>query len=180
MTLHTKYRPKTFDEFVGNRALVKSLESTIGQLHTYLLCGARGCGKTTAARIIASELNISNYDLHEVNIAYQTGVDDARRLIEQVPYLPWGERKMYILDEFHRATGNAQDCWLKTLEEPPPHAIFVLCTTEPDKVITTVRSRAAMYKVSVLPKRQILGLLERVCQLEELVVVLIIHHMQIQ
>lgn len=162
MELHLECRPKTFDEFIGNAPLIKSLRSTIGRKHVYLFHGERGCGKTTLARLVADELGVKGFDLFELNAADATGVDDARMILANVSLLPIeGDRKMYIIDEVHRFTANAQDALLKILEEPPEHVYFVLCTTNPGKLVSTIRSRSGdAFRVSRLKRKEIQGLLQ--------------------
>lgn len=162
MELHREFRPQTFDEFFGNEALVKSLKTTIGRKHVYLFHGDRGCGKTTLARLLANELKIGKLDLFELNAADATGVDDARQILAYVPLLPTeGDRKMYIIDEVHRFTANAQDALLKVLEEPPDHVYFVLCTTNVGKVAATLKSRCGdAYKVSRLKRKEVMNLVD--------------------
>jgi len=164
-----KYRPRTFDEFLGNKSAVESIKKTIGDVHTYLFHGMRGCGKTTLARLIASELEITSIDIYEMDAADKTGVDDARQIKALANFSAMGgDKKIYIIDEVHRMTGNAQDSLLKTLEEPPDHVYFVLCTTVIDKVAITVRSRVASYQVQPLTRRNMAELLDWVIDSEKL------------
>lgn len=164
---HLKYRPASFDDFIGNRTSVKSLRDTIGNLHMYLFHGEKGCGKTTLGRIVMTELEIQ--DVTEADAASNRGIDAARQLRAEMNYKPLqGKRKGYIIDECHSLTKEAQEAWLKVLEEPPDHAFFVFCTTELQKVMPTIRSRAARYQVGPLTKREMLNLLSRVSLEEEL------------
>lgn len=171
--LHTKYRPDCFEDFLGNEATKKSVLQGIGKTHCYLLVGEKGCGKTTLARLIGKELGIDRevghqWDTHEVNAADKTGVGDAREIISKAWNMPMnGKRKIYIIDECHRLSSNAMDSLLKILEEPPDHVYFVLCTTNPSKVIGTIKSRSAVYTLGRLRKRIIEELLDRVLEQEQ-------------
>jgi DNA polymerase III subunit gamma/tau len=152
--LALKYRPQSFDEVIGQDGTVSQLVGAIdkGQLgHALIFAGTRGCGKTTSARIVAKELNPSLSDaelqmvVHEVDAASNTGVDNVRELIETIRYSSKGH-KVIILDEAHMLSKNAFNALLKTLEEPPPATTFILSTTEPHKLLPTVRSRCATYE----------------------------------
>ena len=166
-----KYRPATFDTVVGQRALTTTLKNAIatGKLaHAYLFCGPRGVGKTTCARIFAKTINCLNlgadgeacnqcescqafneqrsYNIHELDAASNNSVDDIRSLIEQVRIPPQiGKYKVYIIDEVHMLSQAAFNAFLKTLEEPPHHAIFILATTEKHKILPTILSRCQTY-----------------------------------
>lgn len=166
-----KYRPSTFDTVVGQRALTTTLKNAIatGKLaHAYLFCGPRGVGKTTCARIFAKTINCLNpandgeacnqcesciafneqrsYNIHELDAASNNSVDDIRQLIEQVRIPPQiGKYKVYIIDEVHMLSQSAFNAFLKTLEEPPHHAIFILATTEKHKILPTILSRCQIY-----------------------------------
>lgn len=169
-----KYRPATFDTVVGQQALTTTLKNAIasGKLaHAYLFCGPRGVGKTTCARIFAKTINCLNptenneacnecesckafneqrsYNIHELDAASNNSVDEIRTLIEQVRIPPQiGKYKVYIIDEVHMLTTSAFNAFLKTLEEPPRHAIFILATTEKHKIIPTILSRCQTYDFS--------------------------------
>jgi len=169
--LHLLYRPKVFDEFFGSKEVVESIKETLGIVHCYLLYGVRGCGKTTLARIIAKELGADEYDIHEIDSATFRKIDEARKLQSTIYLKPMGgERKVYIFDEVHQLTKDAISSWLKTLEEPPEHVYFILCTTEVDKVLATIRSRAKAgeYRLKPLPRRTAFGLLDFICEKEEI------------
>ena len=166
-----KYRPATFDTVVGQRALTTTLKNAIATnklAHAYLFCGPRGVGKTTCARIFAKTINCLNptadgeacnacescqafneqrsYNIHELDAASNNSVDDIRSLIEQVRIPPQiGKYKVYIIDEVHMLTTSAFNAFLKTLEEPPRHAIFILATTEKHKILPTILSRCQIY-----------------------------------
>lgn len=167
--LHLLYRPRSFEEFIGSKQIVESVVSVLDRVHVFLFSGPRGCGKTTLARLITEHLEIANVDIHEIDAADKTGVEDARRLKANTRFAPMGgDKKIYIIDEVHRATGNHQDALLKTLEEPPDHVYFVLCTTEPGKVSKTIRSRCACYEVKSLTKRNAHKLIDWICEEEKI------------
>lgn len=166
-----KYRPTTFESVVGQRALTTTLKNAIatGKLaHAYLFCGPRGVGKTTCARIFAKTINCMHptadgeacnecesckafneqrsYNIHELDAASNNSVDDIRQLVEQVRIPPQiGKYKVYIIDEVHMLSTSAFNAFLKTLEEPPRHAIFILATTEKHKIPPTILSRCQIY-----------------------------------
>src|SRR3954469_4630667 len=125
--------------------------------HAYLFSGGRGTGKTSVARILAKELKVSDKDLYEIDAASNRGIDDIRMLREGVYAMPFeSPYKFYIIDEAHMLTKEAWNAFLKTLEEPPAHAIFVLATTERDKVPDTIQSRCEVYTFKQ-PTREILA-----------------------
>jgi DNA polymerase-3 subunit gamma/tau len=167
--LELKYRPLSFDELVGWDLEKKSLLSIIGTKRTILLYGMRGCGKTTIARLIAYHLDIDDVDITEIDAATNTGIDDARVLKSSVSFFPIkGKYKIYIIDEVHRLSANAFDSLLKTLEEPPKHCYFVLCSSEINKIPETIKSRATKYEVKPLDDIQSMKLLDWICQEEKL------------
>lgn len=149
IALYRKYRPKTFDEVLGQDQIVKVLKGAItgGNIsHAYLFCGTRGTGKTSIARIFAREIGCSESDLYEIDAASNRGIDDIRELRESVKTYPFeGKYKVYIIDEVHMLTKEAFNALLKTLEEPPPHAVFILATTELHKLPDTVVSRCQVF-----------------------------------
>ena len=166
-----KYRPSTFESVVGQRALTTTLKNAIATqklAHAYLFCGPRGVGKTTCARIFAKTINCMtptadgeacnqcescvafneqrSYNIHELDAASNNSVDDIRQLVEQVRIPPQiGKYKVYIIDEVHMLSASAFNAFLKTLEEPPRHAIFFLATTEKHKILPTILSRCQIY-----------------------------------
>ena len=150
-----KYRPNSFESVIGQSAITKTLENAIqnNQLpQAMLFCGPRGVGKTTCARILAKQINGADessdfsYNIFELDAASNNGVDDIRNLIDQVRIPPQtGNYKVYIIDEVHMLSGQAFNAFLKTLEEPPKYAIFILATTEKHKVIPTILSRCQIY-----------------------------------
>src|SRR3989344_2239158 len=136
--LYRQYRPQTFKEVRGQPQVTDTLEKAIKNkkvAHAYLFSGSRGTGKTAVARILAKELGVSSKDLYEIDAASNRGIDDIRLLREGVYAMPFDSPyKFYIIDEAHMLTKDAWNAFLKTLEEPPAHAIFVLATTERDKI----------------------------------------------
>lgn len=147
--LYTKYRPQKFKDVLGQEQVTSVLEEALklgNVAHAYLFSGSRGIGKTSVARILARELGTSNDDLYEIDAASNTGVDNIRELTESANTLPFESKyKVYILDEVHMLSKAAFNALLKTLEEPPAHVIFVLATTEPEKIPETVISRCETY-----------------------------------
>ena len=152
-----KYRPTTFDEVVGQSSVTSTLKNAIksNQLaQSFLFCGPRGVGKTTCARIFAKEINLFNnteiddfsFNIFELDAASNNSVDDIRNLTDQVRVPPQvGKYKVYIIDEVHMLSKSAFNAFLKTLEEPPPHAKFILATTEKHKIIPTILSRCQIF-----------------------------------
>ena len=187
-----KYRPMTFDTVVGQGALTTTLKNAIqsGRLaHAYLFCGPRGVGKTTCARIFAKTINCLNpqpngeacgecesckafnegrsYNIHELDAASNNSVEDIRVLIEQVRIPPQiGKYKVFIIDEVHMLSQAAFNAFLKTLEEPPQHAIFILATTEKHKILPTIMSRCQIYDFKRMGVNDIVGHLKHVAEQE--------------
>ncbi|MDO8555288.1 MAG: DNA polymerase III subunit gamma/tau [bacterium] len=154
--LYRKYRPKNFKEMLGQDHIVEILTSAIKAKktgHAYLFSGPRGTGKTSAARILASEIGCHNYDLWEMDAASSRGIDEIRALREGVSTVPLrGAVKVYIIDEVHMLTKEAFNALLKTLEEPPKHAVFILATTEPQKLPETIISRCQHLAFKKVPE----------------------------
>lgn len=150
LALYRKYRPGKFEDVIGQDHIVKVLQGALKQgniAHAYLLVGSRGLGKTTIARIIATEIGTSGNDIYEMDAASNRGVDDIRELREGVRTLPFDSKyKVYIIDEVHMLTKEAWAALLKTLEEPPAHVVFVLATTDLDKVPDTIVSRCQTFQ----------------------------------
>ena len=185
-SLYRRYRPRCFADMKGQDHVVAALQNAIRQnrvFHAYLLSGPRGTGKTTAARILAKALNCeqvqdgepccecescfsidkgSSFDLHELDAASNNKVDDIRDLLSKVALGTPGRTKVYLLDEVHMLTSGAENALLKTLEEPPDHVIFVMATTEPHKVVETIRSRSQHLELNLLPTEQLRELLEEI------------------
>jgi DNA polymerase III subunit gamma/tau len=149
-SLYRVHRPHAFADVVGQDHITKALTEQIKADkvgHAYLFAGSRGLGKTSIARIFARELGTSEKDLYEIDAASHTGVDNIRSLTENIYTLPFESKfKVYILDEAHMLSKGAWNAFLKTLEEPPAHALFVLATTELEKVPDTVRSRTQVFE----------------------------------
>lgn len=189
-----KYRPSTFRSVVGQRALTTTLLNAIASnklAHAYLFCGPRGVGKTTCARIFAKTINCltptaegeacnqcescaafndgRSYNIHELDAASNNSVEDIRSLIEQVRIPPQiGKYKVYIIDEVHMLSQAAFNAFLKTLEEPPHHAVFILATTEKHKILPTILSRCQIYDFSRITIKDIVDHLEYVAKQESI------------
>ncbi len=149
IALYRKYRPGNWGEVIGQDHIVKAISGALesGKIaHAYLLCGPRGTGKTTIARIIARELGTSSNDIYEMDAASNRGIDDIRNLRESVSTMPFDSKyKIYILDEVHMFTKDAWNALLKTIEEPPAYVVFILATTELEKVPDTIVSRCQSF-----------------------------------
>jgi len=169
-SLYRTYRPRTFDELVGQEHVVTALrnalnDDTVG--HAYLFSGPRGTGKTTTARILAAELGCGELDVIEQDAASSRKIDEMRDLLAGVALRSaGGGRKVYVLDEAHMLTPQATNALLKTLEEPPDHVVFVLATTEPEKVLPTIRSRTQHYAFRLLTTEEITDHLADLCDKE--------------
>ncbi len=159
VALYRKYRPSTFDEVRNQDHIISVLKGAIekGDIpHALLFSGSRGTGKTTLARIFAKGIGASEMDIYEIDGASNRGIDDIRALRDAVHTLPYeSERKVYIIDEVHMLTKDAFSAFLKTLEEPPAHVVFVLATTEEDKLMDTILSRCQVFRFRA-PSREVL------------------------
>lgn len=193
LVLARKYRPQNFDSVVAQEHVTRTLRNALKRDRTasgYLFCGPRGTGKTTVARILAKSLNCvkgptempcdecpacleitsgSSLDVLEIDAASNTGVDDIRTLRENVRYLPTaGKKRIYIIDEIHRLSGSAFDALLKTLEEPPPHVIFIFATTEPLKIPETILSRTQRFDFRRVSTDDLLRHLRKIADSEQI------------
>ena len=189
-----KYRPSTFNSVVGQSHITTTLKNAIKNQHlaqAFLFCGPRGVGKTTCARILAKTINCQNlqpeiepcnecescksfntsssFNIHELDAASNNSVDDIRNLVEQVRYAPQsGKYKIYIIDEVHMLSNAAFNAFLKTLEEPPKYAIFILATTEKHKIIPTILSRCQIFDFNRIQVQDIAQHLSVIAQKEEI------------
>ncbi len=192
--LYLKWRPLAFDDMVGQEHITRTLRNALKtdrMRHAYLFSGPRGTGKTTTARLLAKAVNCKDpdpdqrpcnrcaaciavnegryLDLIEIDAATHTGVDDVRELRDRIAFAPGeGRYKVYIIDEVHRFSGSAFDALLKTLEEPPAHALFVLATTEIDKVPDTIKSRCLQFEFRRLALNELVNRLAFICENEGL------------
>ena len=190
LALYRKYRSKNFDELVGQEAIKQTLENSLKIQkisHAYLFSGPRGTGKTSVARLFAKALNCekgngeicnecsncrainegSHPDVIEIDAASNSGVDEVRELIEKVKYAPiQGKYKVYIIDEVHMMTNSAFNALLKTLEEPPSYVVFILCTTEPYKLLPTILSRCQRYEFKKITDAELKKLITHVLKEE--------------
>src|SRR5512139_2962142 len=180
LVLARKWRPQVFEEVVGQKHITRALQNGISQqrvAHAFLFTGARGVGKTSTARILAKALNCekgpqinpcnqctncqeithgTSIDVIEIDGASNRGIDEIRELRENVRYTPDKSRyKIYIIDEVHMLAKEAFNALLKTLEEPPPHIIFIFATTEPHKLPNTILSRCQRYDFKRIPMKEI-------------------------
>ena len=189
-----KYRPQTFDTVVGQSHITTTLKNAIkhNQLaHAFLFCGPRGVGKTTCARILAKTINCehqtkdgeacnkcqscisfnegTSMNIHELDAASNNSVDDIRTLVDQVRFSPQaGKYKVYIIDEVHMLSSSAFNAFLKTLEEPPPYAIFILATTEKHKILPTILSRCQIFDFKRITNNDTVEHLREICDKEEI------------
>ena len=185
--LYRKWRPKTFDDVVGQRHVTETIKNEVKNGtcgHAFLFCGSRGTGKTTTAKVLSRAINClnpengepcghceacrqleneNNLDIVEIDAASNNGVDEIRDLRDKVKYPPTiGRYKVYIIDEVHMLSIGAFNALLKTLEEPPAHAVFILATTEPQKLPATILSRCQRFDFKRIPASLIEGRLEQV------------------
>ena len=189
-----KYRPATFDQVVGQTSIVSTLKNAIRNhqvAQSFLFCGPRGTGKTTCARILAKTINCQSItkdieacnecescksfdsgqslNVYELDAASNNSVDDIRNLVNQVRIAPQiGTKKAYIIDEAHMLSQSAFNAFLKTLEEPPAHAVFILATTEKHKILPTILSRCQIFSFNRITVNDIVQHLEKIAKQENI------------
>jgi DNA polymerase-3 subunit gamma/tau len=170
MELYRKYRPSTFAEIVGNEMALKTIRQELKHgSHVFLMTGPAGTGKTTIARIMASYLKAGPMSIYEINSAENRGIDSAREIMEKMRYNPSdGESMVWILDEFHQQTKPAQEAFLKPLEETPSHVYFFICTTNPEKLITPLKSRCSLIVMKPLLPEEMEQLITRTAEAEKI------------
>lgn len=171
MSLYLKYRPDNLDDISGNQSLIKSIKSLLEKEkdipHSFLFTGPSGCGKTTIGRILAKELGASGVDLKEVDSADFRGIDSVRDIRKQMRMSPLNSPcRVYLLDECHKMTNDAQNALLKALEDTPKHVYFILCTTDPQKLLKTIKTRCTPYEVKLLNDNIIGRLLKQTARKE--------------
>jgi|BioPla2DNA2_1021312.scaffolds.fasta_scaffold04161_15 DNA polymerase-3 subunit gamma/tau len=172
MSLYLKYRPKDLSQIKGNKSLVDSLNNMLSNKetcpHTFLLHGPTGCGKTTIARIIANELGCHERDFIEINTADLRGIDTSREIINRSQFAPiQGSIMVWLIDECHKLTNDAQNALLKLLEDTPKHIYIILCTTDPQKLLSTIKGRCIQFQVSPLNDIEMFQLLRRIVRDEK-------------
>jgi DNA polymerase III subunit gamma/tau len=169
--LHVRYRPRDFSEVVGQADAIKSLQASVlrNEVHSYLLTGPSGTGKTTIARIASKMLGAKPSDILEVDAASKTGVDDMRSVLEAIRYKPLGGKvRPVIIDEAHMLSRNAWNSMLKAIEEPPKHCYWFVCTTEAGKVPTTITTRCVPVRLKAVAEKGLIALVRDVCAEEKL------------
>ena len=169
--LYKKYRPKSFEDVIGQDAVVKQLEGLFKSdnfPHAVLLNGEKGLGKTSISRILRRKLKCSKFDYNEVNCANHRGIDFIRSIERNAGLSPMqGNTKVWTLDECHMLTSEASNAFLKILEDTPKHVYFILCTTDPQKVIATIRSRCTSFALEPFDSSSLRKLIRKVCKLEK-------------
>lgn len=171
MGLYQKYRPQSLEEVKGNRQILATLQTMVSDKktcpHAFMLTGQTGCGKTTIGRIIVDMLDCKGSDFREVNSADFRGIDTIRDIIKNSQYKPIESScRVWLIDEVQKMTGDAQSALLKILEDAPAHIYFILCTTDPQKVLPTVKNRCSIFQVELLSEIDMLSLLKKVAKAE--------------
>ncbi|HDY89502.1 MAG TPA: AAA family ATPase [bacterium] len=171
MSLYHKYRPPTLEDIRGNSDMIPILQEMLSDktkcTHAFLLYGPTGCGKTTIGRIIAKDLGCKGRDFREVDSADFRGIDTIRKIRENSQFKPLeGSCRVWLIDECHKLTNDAQNALLKILEDTPQHVYFILCTTEPQRLLGTIKGRCSQFQVKPLNERQMFGLLRSVVKAE--------------
>lgn len=171
MSLYQTHRPKDFSEVVGNKDIVITLRNLFKKPdkmpHAFLFCGETGCGKTTLARIVANELQCRPNNIIEIDTAQFNGIDTVRDLRKSAQFVPLGGgNRFFIIDEVHRMTTDAQNAFLKILEDTPKNVYFALCTTNENSLLATIRGRCSRFQVSLLTDSEMTTLLEKVSKEE--------------
>ena len=172
MSLIVKYRPKSFKEMIGNKHVVDAVKSLIRKKaapHSWMFTGNSGCGKTTIARIVAKELGAKPTGIFEINASDLTGIDSVRDVIQQAHFrVPGSPISVYIFDEAQRLTTAAQNATLKLLEDPPAHAYFIIATTDPHKILGTIRTRCTEFRFEPVAVDDIVDLVLDVAEKEKI------------
>ncbi len=172
--LHLRYRPKTLDGVVGQPEVVKSLKEMLANNrlpHALLFAGLTGTGKTTCARILKKHLKCHDLDFMEINAADSRGIDTIRDIRSTMGLCAFGAgegSKIYVVDEGHQLTKDASNSFLKILEDTPPHCYFIICTTDPNKLIATIRNRCTLFSFKALTPKAMRGLLTDTCAKEKI------------
>jgi DNA polymerase-3 subunit gamma/tau len=169
--LALKYRPKKLKSLIGQDAAVRMLQGMIRRNripHFLLFSGPSGCGKTTMARILRKELNCHRSEFNEVNCADVRGIEEVRKIRRRLQHLPLrGECRIWLIDEAHKLTNDAQNALLKNLEEPPKHIYFMMASSLPEKLVEAIRTRCTQVTVSLLTEYELEKLITRICKKEE-------------
>ena len=170
MSLQQQYRPKSFKTFVGNEDVVKSLKTLLKRddpPKAFLFTGPGGTGKTSIARIVKKALKCKDTDWKELNVADDRGIDGIRKLISDMKFTPYGERKVFLLDEAHQLTKVAQEALLKALEEPPEYMHWIICTTNPEALKQTFKRRCHTYELESLRDADLHKLMKMILKKEK-------------
>jgi DNA polymerase III gamma/tau subunit len=170
MSLYHKYRPKIFEEMLGNEAIIATIKGDLAKAdhpHAFLFHGPTGCGKTTLGRLVAAAVGCTGKDLAEINSADFRGIDTIREIYQLAQFRPMiGSCRVWIIDECHKLTNDAQHALLKGLEEAPRHVYYILATTDPQRLLDTIRGRCTQYQVKSLDEKAMYKLIFRVARKE--------------